>query len=590
MADKIAYDCSLIPKSPYVGAIGDVRSHDLRTHHECRSNCPRPLLHSPTSLYSLSVSPLQPYLFAVAGVSPYSYLYDRRMIGRVLEDEWGMPIQAGEQALLTKCVRRFGLPRGRWNKSDCQVQDAPTSARDVHGQATPAPRPARRLRRARVPASEHHITAVKLGDKGSGELLATYSGGGVYRFNINDEPGNLQHKHLSTFESSEAFKADVRAQQSFKDHNCSNEADTGDAENRRQQRPKPEEQMRPVEAPIVGSSQGLTSLASEDSENSEATDMRNSDQNLPTEQELIDTTLYRQLMANDGGADLESSTAAEEGDADENMGEDGNDSEEHDDGSNRNDSDGFSVDFGSEIDYDPLPPTNSGHMGSVDPALSSVPIVYPRQRFTGHLNIETVKEVNFLGTHDEYVVSGSDDGNFFVWDSHTAELLGIWQGDGSVVNVVVPHPTLPVLAVSGIDDTVKLFGPVDVPVRPIARSNLDDDSNADEEDRNADVRRYSRWNMRQRIVRRNERRTIRIMEDMDSVSSEDDDDDDDEGASSSRYLHAALAQVLSSRDSDQDSVTPPENRLRIMRQEDGTLVITRDGLATERASDNCAVM
>lgn len=65
--------------------------------------------------------------------------------------------------------------------------------------------------------------------------------------------------------------------------------------------------------------------------------------------------------------------------------------------------------------------------------------------------------MNFLGPRDELVVSGSDDGNFFVWDKSSADLSGIYEGDGSVVNVIEGHPSLPLVAVSGIDTTVKVL-------------------------------------------------------------------------------------------------------------------------------------
>lgn len=67
--------------------------------------------------------------------------------------------------------------------------------------------------------------------------------------------------------------------------------------------------------------------------------------------------------------------------------------------------------------------------------------------------------MNFLGSNDEYVTSGSDDGLFFLWDKKTAEIKGIWEGDESVVNCIEAHPSLPLVAVSGIDNTVKLFAP-----------------------------------------------------------------------------------------------------------------------------------
>jgi hypothetical protein len=54
------------------------------------------------------------------------------------------------------------------------------------------------------------------------------------------------------------------------------------------------------------------------------------------------------------------------------------------------------------------------------------------------------------------VVSGSEDGNFFVFRRSTGELHGIYEGDGSVVNVIEGHPHLPLVAVSGIDHTVKV--------------------------------------------------------------------------------------------------------------------------------------
>ena len=65
--------------------------------------------------------------------------------------------------------------------------------------------------------------------------------------------------------------------------------------------------------------------------------------------------------------------------------------------------------------------------------------------------------MNFIGPNDEFVVSGSDDGNFFIWDKHSATIHGIYEGDGTVVNVIEGHPQIPLLAVSGIDYSVKVL-------------------------------------------------------------------------------------------------------------------------------------
>ncbi|KAJ4362228.1 hypothetical protein N0V95_001472 [Ascochyta clinopodiicola] len=88
-----------------------------------------------------------------------------------------------------------------------------------------------------------------------------------------------------------------------------------------------------------------------------------------------------------------------------------------------------------------------------------VPCAPHTRVYTGHCNVQTVKDVNYFGLQDEYVVSGSDSGHVFIWDRKTAQLVNILEGDGEVVNVVQAHPYEPTLAVSGIDHTIKIFSP-----------------------------------------------------------------------------------------------------------------------------------
>lgn len=91
--------------------------------------------------------------------------------------------------------------------------------------------------------------------------------------------------------------------------------------------------------------------------------------------------------------------------------------------------------------------------------------------YRGHCNVKTVKDVNFFGLQDEYVVSGSDSGHIFIWDRKSSLLLNILEGDGEVVNVVQGHPYEPMLAVSGIDHTIKIFSP-DARARYNARNGI----------------------------------------------------------------------------------------------------------------------
>ncbi|KAL9061570.1 MAG: hypothetical protein Q9162_000102 [Coniocarpon cinnabarinum] len=86
-----------------------------------------------------------------------------------------------------------------------------------------------------------------------------------------------------------------------------------------------------------------------------------------------------------------------------------------------------------------------------------VPAAGPQLHYEGAANARTVKDVNFYGLNDEYVVSGSDSGHLFIWDKASGELLNILEGDGEVVNVVQGHPYEPMLAVSGIDHSIKIF-------------------------------------------------------------------------------------------------------------------------------------
>ncbi|KAJ5207434.1 hypothetical protein N7472_003882 [Penicillium cf. griseofulvum] len=88
-----------------------------------------------------------------------------------------------------------------------------------------------------------------------------------------------------------------------------------------------------------------------------------------------------------------------------------------------------------------------------------VPCVPHMRSYRGHCNVKTVKDVNYFGLNDEYVVSGCDSGHIFIWDRKTSNLVNILEGDTEVVNVVQGHPYEPMIAASGIDNTIKIFSP-----------------------------------------------------------------------------------------------------------------------------------
>jgi len=88
----------------------------------------------------------------------------------------------------------------------------------------------------------------------------------------------------------------------------------------------------------------------------------------------------------------------------------------------------------------------------------SVPITHvPAKRYVGRKNVKTfLKGVAFM-CDDEYVTTGGDDGNLFVWNKETCELVCKMQADSQVVNTVLPHPHLPTIVCCGIDNHVRVF-------------------------------------------------------------------------------------------------------------------------------------
>lgn len=85
---------------------------------------------------------------------------------------------------------------------------------------------------------------------------------------------------------------------------------------------------------------------------------------------------------------------------------------------------------------------------------------YVIRKFVGHRNARTmIKEATFWG--NDYIMSGSDCGHVFTWHRATGRLVMLMQADQHVVNCVQPHPTLPLLATSGIDYDIKVWSPMD---------------------------------------------------------------------------------------------------------------------------------
>ena len=83
----------------------------------------------------------------------------------------------------------------------------------------------------------------------------------------------------------------------------------------------------------------------------------------------------------------------------------------------------------------------------------------PRQ-WTGRANHQTfLKEVALFGNGD-YVVTGGDCGNIYIWERFGNQKLILKQAaDPHVLNCVAPHPFIPIIASSGIASFVSIWSP-----------------------------------------------------------------------------------------------------------------------------------
>ena len=79
------------------------------------------------------------------------------------------------------------------------------------------------------------------------------------------------------------------------------------------------------------------------------------------------------------------------------------------------------------------------------------------QQYCGRRNEDTfLKEARFFGD-GRFIVSGCDSGKLFVWEKESSKPINELLADAYILNSIAVHPTLPRIACSGIDPTVKLF-------------------------------------------------------------------------------------------------------------------------------------
>ncbi|KAI3822464.1 hypothetical protein L1987_10054 [Smallanthus sonchifolius] len=89
------------------------------------------------------------------------------------------------------------------------------------------------------------------------------------------------------------------------------------------------------------------------------------------------------------------------------------------------------------------------------------------QMYSGHRNSFGVKGVSFFGPDSEYVASGSDCGHIFIWHKKDGKVIRVMEDARSIVIQVEPHPNIPVLASSGVEENIKLWAPISDDILPL---------------------------------------------------------------------------------------------------------------------------
>jgi WD40 repeat protein len=78
--------------------------------------------------------------------------------------------------------------------------------------------------------------------------------------------------------------------------------------------------------------------------------------------------------------------------------------------------------------------------------------------YGGHLNRFTfLKNPKYAGPNDEYICTGSDSGNAWIYEKKTGTVVSLHGADSNTCNGVIPHPYLPFFITYGIDSTAKLW-------------------------------------------------------------------------------------------------------------------------------------
>jgi len=63
-------------------------------------------------------------------------------------------------------------------------------------------------------------------------------------------------------------------------------------------------------------------------------------------------------------------------------------------------------------------------------------------------------------SNGQYIVAGSNDGSFFIWDRNTTNIVRVLRGDEKIVRCLQSHPSMCLLATCGMNPIIRLWSPL----------------------------------------------------------------------------------------------------------------------------------
>ncbi|KAI7738297.1 hypothetical protein M8C21_015125 [Ambrosia artemisiifolia] len=146
--------------------------------------------------------------------------------------------------------------------------------------------------------------------------------------------------------------------------------------------------------------------------------------------------------------------------------------------------------------------------------------------------VNTFCPKHLIKTHDVSITgmsySHTNCGHIFIWNKKDCKLVRVMEGDRRIVNQVEPHPSIPVLASSGLEKNIKLWVPMSADTVPLPH-DLQEIMESNKRGREDHSRVTLTPDVIMHVLRLHRRQAMAYIErrhNVDDIASDEDDEDD----------------------------------------------------------------